>query len=281
MLTAIPRNLPSEEMVIALINRDNDLFLSHSDVVISDVRINPTPTEIRNTGFMRDTAATVKAVFGGNFKENTDITYRRIDADTVFGKTVAVIPPKGQGSTYDLIPDLNAMYGLALQNSDIENEIINLRTLPVTVNVKFLADCPAWIGEIPVVIRRIPVDLANVVLNNELPAQRYPTGQTDLIQGDLYTYSRDFNQYSDTLVDVGLNTPLDDVMTILNVVFTPDVWVIRASPAPFNLNNATIVYNGPVTLPYSSRRGFNRVLVISLDKTCTNMVGRLILHYNA
>lgn len=281
MLKAIPRNLPSEDMVIALINRDNDLYLSRADVVVGDIRNNLNPTEILSTGYMRDTTATLKAVFGGNFKENTDINYRRLDADVIFGKTVAVIPPEGQGNTFDLLPAINKMFGLALQDRDVVNEIINIRALPVELTVKFRDDCPAWKGGIPVVIRRVPIDIDTVIKNNELPIQRYPTGQSELIQGDLYAYSRDFNEYSDTLVDINFATPLDPVVDVLNRTMMPDNWVIQPTPKAFNLYNANVVYNGPVTLPYSSRRGFNRVLVIVLDPVCNNMAGRLILHYNA
>lgn len=281
MAKAIPRNLPSEDMVIALINRDNDLYLSRGDVVVSNIRNNPTPTQIETTGLYRDTVATLQAVYGGSFKEHTDITYRRLDADVIFGKTVAVVPPNGQSNTYDLLPSLNEQYGLALQKSDIFNEIIDLRVLPVEVTIRFRPECPAWKGSIPVVIRRVPIDIDTVVDNPELPILRYPTGQTALIQGDLYAYSRNFNSYADTLVDIDINSPLDPLVSILNKVFTPDVWVIQTTSKPFNLYNAVVLYNGPVTAPYSDRRSFNRVLVIGLDKLCNNMAGRLILHYNA
>jgi len=280
MATAIPRNLPSEQMVIALINRDNNLNLSSSDVVVSEPRKNPTPTTISGTA-VRDTLADLLAIFGGNFKESAPITYRRLNADAIFGKVTTVIRPKNQVNTTDLISDINSIYGLALSGDDVVSELLDLTTLPVSVKVKFKTDNPAWQGSIPVVIKRMPIDIATVTKNNVLPVLRYPTGQSSLIQGDLYAYSRDFTEQATTLVDISFTSVLDPLVAILNAVFKPDVWSIKASKAAFNLYDAKVVYNGPVVDTYSTRRDRSRCLVIQLSSSCNNMAGKLILHYDA
>ncbi|QXO10862.1 hypothetical protein pEaSNUABM54_00036 [Erwinia phage pEa_SNUABM_54] len=281
MATPIPRNLPSEQMVIALINRDNNLNLSSSDVVVSEPRKNPTPTTITGTTAVRDTLADLLAVYGGNFKESAPITYRRLNADTIFAKVTTVIRPKNQVNTTDLIADINTLYGLALTVDDVVNELLDLNTLPYSLKVKFKDDNPAWIGSIPVIIKRMPTDIATVVTNNVLPVLRYPTGQSTLIQGDLYAYSRDFTANVSTLVDISFTSVLDPLVAILAAEFKPDAWVMKASASPFNLYGATVVYNGPVVDTYSTRRDRARCLVLQLSKSCNNMAGRLILHYDA
>jgi len=279
MATDIPRNLPSEQMVIALINRDNNLMLSSSDVVITNVRDNPNPTLIEGIG-ERDTEADVLAIFGGDFKENSVITYRRLNATDMFSSVTTVLRPNNQTVISDLLVDINKLYGLALQKSDIVDADVDTRNLPVTVNVVFKEDNPAWIGQFPVTIQRLPIDLATAVTQRLLPVLRYPTGQSTLIQGDLYIYAKDFTEDTASLVNVDFNTPLDNVVTVLNKYTKPDVWVIRAQAADFNLNEASVIYNGPVVDTYSTRRGFTRLLVIQLDKLCSNMTGRLLFHYN-
>lgn len=279
MATDILRNLPSEQMVIALINRDNNLMLSSSDVVITNVHVNPNPTEIVGIG-LRDTEADVLAVFGGDFKENSSITYRRLDAVEMFSKVTTVLRPNNQGVVSDLLADINDLYGLALQRSDIVEAPIDISVLPITVSVVFKENNPAWTGSFPVTIQRLPVDLSSVVTQRSLPVLRYPTGQSTLIQGDLYLYAKDFTEDAAALVNVDFNTPLDNVITVLNKHAKPDVWVIRAQAADFNLNEASVIYNGPVIDTYSTRRGFTRLLVIQLDTLCANMTGRLLFHYN-
>lgn len=281
MYTEIPRNLPSQEMVIALINRDNNLMLSRSDVIVSNARTNPNPTQIEGAPAYRDTMADLLAVFGGDFKENTVITYRRLDADVIFGSVTTVIRPKSQKNVSDLLADINELYGLALSSEDIVDGLVDLSKLPVTVDIVFKADNPAWQGTFQVIVERLPINLEDAVLNRVLPVLRYPTGQSTLIQGDLYVYSKDFTEDANVLVNVDFNTPLDGVLQVLNKYAKPDVWVMRAQAAEFNLYNAGVIYNGPVVDTYSTRRGFTRLLVVQLDKLCSNMAGRLLFHYNA
>ena len=281
MYTEIPRNLPSQEMVIALINRDNNLTLSRSDVIVSNARTNPNPTQIEGAPAYRDTIADLLAVFGGDFKENAVITYRRLDADVIFGSVTTVIRPKRQKNISDLLVDINELYDLALSTDDIVDGLVDLGKLPVTVDVVFKADNPAWQGAFQVIVERLPVNLADAVVNRVLPVLRYPTGQSTLIQGDLYVYSKDFTEDASVLVNVDFNTPLDGVLQLLNKYAKPDTWVMRAQAAEFNLYNAEAIYNGPVVDTYSTRRGFTRLLVVQLDKLCNNMTGRLLFHYNA
>jgi len=281
MYTDIPRNLPSQEMVIALINRDNNLMLSRSDVIVSNPRANPDPTLIEGTPAIRDTMADLLAVFGGDFKENTVITYRRLDAANIFGSVATVIRPKSQKNITDLLEDINSLYGLALSSEDIEDGLVDLSKLPVTVDIVFKHDNPAWQGSFQVIVERLPINLDDAVLNRVLPVLRYPTGQSTLIQGDLYVYSKDFTDDASILVNVDFNTPLDGVLQLLNKYAKPDVWVMRSQAADFNLYNAEAIYNGPVVDTYSTRRGFTRLLVVQLDKLCSNMAGRLLFHYNA
>lgn len=281
MYTDIPRNLPSQEMVIALINRDNNLMLSRSDVIVSNPRANPDPTLIEGTPAIRDTMADLLAVFGGDFKENTVITYRRLDAANIFGSVATVIRPKSQKNITDLLEDINNLYGLALSSEDIEDGLVDLSKLPVTVDIVFKHDNPAWQGSFQVIVERLPINLDDAILNRVLPVLRYPTGQSTLIQGDLYVYSKDFTDDATILVNVDFNTPLDGVLQLLNKYAKPDVWVMRSQAADFNLYNAEAIYNGPVVDTYSTRRGFTRLLVVQLDKLCSNMAGRLLFHYNA
>lgn len=281
MYTTIPRNLPSQEMVIALINRDNNLMLSRSDVIVTNPRANPNPSVIEGTIAVRDTEADLLAVFGGDFKQNAVITYRRLDADVVFGSIATVVRPNGQRLVSDLLVDINRLYDLVLTVDDIVDSPIDLGTLPAKVDITFKEDNPAWQGTFEVRIERLPVNLDDVVVNKVLPVLRYPTGQSELIQGDLYIYSKDFTSAASALVNVDFNTPLDGVMQVLNAAVKPDVWVQRAQTADFNLYNAEAIYNGPVVDTYSTRRGFTRLLVVQLDKLCGNMAGRLLFHYNA
>lgn len=279
MATEIPRNLPSEQMVIALINRDNGLMLSSADVAITNVRTNPNPTPIPNGGD-RDTVATALAVFGGDFKENAEITYRRLDATEIFSKVTTVVRPKQQTVASDFLSDINALYGLALERADIVEADVDITDLPISFDIKFKPDNPAWVGKFSVTVKRLPIDLASVVTQKTLPVLRYPTGQSALIQGDLYIYSKDFTPDAASLSNVDFNTPLDTLVTVLNKYVKPDTWVIRAQATDFNLNEAAVVYNGPVVDTYSTRRGFTRLLVVQLDTLCSNMAGRLLFHYN-
>lgn len=280
-MAEISRNQTSEDAVIALINRDNNLRLSRADVVISNARLNGVNSPIAGTPYVRETSADVLAVKGGDFLENSEVSYHRWHAETIFAKVITVIPPNGQTSTVDLLDDINALYGLQLRENDIIPQSVNIRQIPFHAEIVFKPDNPAWMGKFPVIIRKVPLDIAKYVTARNLPVLRYPTGQSALIQGPLYAYSRDFTDSNQVLTNFNTESSFDLLVPILNAMFTPDTWVNRATAQAFNLGNAAVAYNGPVIPKYSGRTNFTRCLVIQLSNLCSNMLGYLVLHYNA
>lgn len=279
MATEVPLNQTSENAVIELINIDNDLYLSKADVVITNVRTNPNPT-VGSDGMVRDTIATAVAVKGGNLKNNVDVTYHRLRADVIFSKVTTVIAPNHQVTTADLLPEINKMYTLQLQENDIIPAVIDLRNLPFTTEIVFKSNNPAWVGKFPVIIRKLPLNLAEHLLVRDLPIHRYPSGQTDLIQGPLYCYGADFTPYRSVLTGMTTESDPTVLMPVLNRIMAPDQWGDRPSQSPFNVNGSKVVYNGPVIDRYSTRTDKERVLVLLLSNNCNNIAGQLMLHYN-
>lgn len=67
----------------------------------------------------------------------------------------------------------------------------------------------------------------------------------------------------------------------IGVDMTGDAWQWSASVQPFNINGATVVYNGVIQAgTMEGVSNFSNVCVIALDGTYSNLVGNLVIPYN-
>lgn len=271
--------LPSDVLVMDLINRSNDTNFNYTDLVITEIGLTGSNTTIDGTAYKRETGATLRPILGGRLKDTVKISYHRLDASRMFNNIVVPVAVDKQLSTVDVIDDINRELGLMLTVDDIIQEPINITKLPATFTVKFKPNNAAWMGQIWATVRREPYKLEEWVINRILPIIQYPTNQSTLIQGPLYAYPHDFSRFDDTLSKYSNGSDTTLLLTALNDVIKNDTWVERPIPEEFNISGAEVIYNGPIKEPYSTRKLFKSVLVVRLSELCTNVAGYITIHY--
>lgn len=163
--------LPSAELVVALINRENSASLTTSLVSLG------APTVIVTD---KNTSVVVSAVPGSGYKGTQTVTYNRLDLDDI-ATTAGLEPsfPKGDATIISqLIEEFNTLYGVNLVAGDdfVDGPLPTFTgTLGEehTFELTAAAGSPAYIGTITITVVGNDIDLADVITITELDGLTY------------------------------------------------------------------------------------------------------------
>ncbi|QVW55791.1 hypothetical protein pEaSNUABM9_00210 [Erwinia phage pEa_SNUABM_9] len=137
--------------------RDNPgtVGLSASTVI---VLVAPSTNGLGSSG--RNTRVTLNGFTGAGFVGKKQFFYDRINLGTLFNGITVVFDAKGSSKTYaDLLPSLNAQYGLHLMPDDLSNGTTKLPYgyTPTQVTLNIAATSLAFTGSLQVTWTRTPV----------------------------------------------------------------------------------------------------------------------------
>jgi len=161
----------SAELVLDEINRKNAGQFVASDLVF---RV-PVPA----TEFDRNTTLLVDAHPDSKFSGTQQIWYSRVDLTEMFeaAQVGSVnLSMDGVTSTLDLLPELNQLYGLALDATDIRDEPIVIGSMPQALVIHVLPGSLAFIGQLAITLEDRRVDLGTVIVARMLNGLWYETG---------------------------------------------------------------------------------------------------------
>lgn len=179
---------PSKALVYDLINAANPTLpvpLTPLNMALSDVKA---ATVVGNAAM--NTAITCTSI-GGDYIGRKTLNYRRLTFSTMFRGQILQINrySANQGSTsavvfsiYQLLPVINAQYGLNLTEDDVNNANIlrgsvqedGFYTATVTLTAKTTS--LGWLGSIPLKWKSAPQDLASMITVTDLNARLFPGG---------------------------------------------------------------------------------------------------------
>lgn len=156
----VPYDIPSREMLLALINEDNNTNIP-MDALEFDL------PQVRFGSY--NTRVLVRPRSGSNLQGNRPVNYNRLDIE-IFLETNPKVYSNDVRTTYDLAKEINAQYNLNIGEDDIVNE-------PVVGSVHILRmhdNSYTWIGD--VLVRIIPSDrpLHTVIASSRLGGLAYP-----------------------------------------------------------------------------------------------------------
>lgn len=162
--------LPSAELVVALINRENSASLTTSLVSLG------APTVIATD---KNTSVVVSAVQGSGYKGTQTVTYNRLDLDDIV--TTAGLEakfPLGDATTISqLISEFNTLYGVNLSTDDFVDgplpEFTGALGEEHTFQLEAAVGSLAYIGEVTVTVVGNDIDLADVITITELDGLTY------------------------------------------------------------------------------------------------------------
>lgn len=102
----------AQQIIIDLVNNDNSLSLTPALVTFG------APTHATVGGSItRDTDLTLTAVAGSGYSGSATIHYNRVDLSTVPGSRSTVFPKGDAVNISDLLPEINAAYGINMSNT--------------------------------------------------------------------------------------------------------------------------------------------------------------------
>jgi hypothetical protein len=247
----------SMQMLVDLINASNPTLpvpLTASNALYG------TPTVITPAaGTIQNTSIKVTALAGTKYVGNTTLKYRRIDFGTLFRSLPIVIykysPATVGQNPYkisDLLPSLNAKYGLNLQTTDIVDGFFpvgNTAAVPAiglaagtrnaSVTVTAATGSPGYVGSFTFYWVQAPQDIAGMIsVTNLETARAYPGGRSVVDSSvhvvDLDTYSYDFT----TPMNAGAAAIGQSLATFLNFATTVP---LDTTTAPYTTAIAQVI----------------------------------------
>jgi len=212
----------SQQMLFDLLNASNPSM--PFPVSSSNVKFGTVSTVTPSGGAIQDTAVKVIALPGSPYVGNQALTYRRLNATVLFRSVPLRIDLYSSANTStspykmsQLLPYINAKYGLNLQASDIVdvnfpagNTNANAAygvatgTRNAVATLTFTTANYAWLGNINVCWVQAPQDLSTLLATSSLEtALTYP-GQRDVVNNTVYVpnldvYYQDFTDQFTTL----------------------------------------------------------------------------------
>lgn len=140
-------SLPSDEMVLGLINNDNDLELRMDEVNLGEAQV--------NTDVIRHPRDTTMLVTNGKYARDTlRVYYDRLSIEEVISmKYPIIVRGVEDGNVSDLLTYVNSEYGLGLVPADIVDAALTDLTEEISsAELDMQAANRAWLGSVPILI---------------------------------------------------------------------------------------------------------------------------------
>ncbi len=140
-------SLPSDEMVLGLINNDNDLELRMDEVNLGEAQV--------NTDVIRHPRDTTMLVTNGKYARDTlRVYYDRLSIEEVISmKYPIIVRGVEAGNVSDLLTYVNSEYGLGLVPADIVDAALTDLTEEISsAELDMQVTNRAWLGSVPILI---------------------------------------------------------------------------------------------------------------------------------
>jgi hypothetical protein len=301
-------NKPSSELVYDLINQANPLLpvpLTPLNMALSDVKA----ATVSGNAAMNTSINCVS--IGGDYIGRKSLNYRRLDLAVLFRGQVLQINRYSATQTasytvvftlYQLLPIINAQYGLNLTENDVANvNITRGNTLEdgfytSTVTVQTKVTSLGYIGTVQLKWKSAPQDLASMITVTDLNARLFPGGNDFTTEGrrpvmNNLMYSTDwsallsttpYSGYPNLMVqNVATTTFLNAVFNQCNAAFgtafpTQSAWVTAM------FAGVEIITLPSTKYPEANSKYYNRLLTWDTPEAlvATYGNGRNYIHFN-
>lgn len=237
-------------------------------------------------------AATVPAL---GISGNVTVSYNRLDLGQYFQGVTPSLNASNGSTSADLLASLMNSYQLYFAADSTGNDAYSACSFtydnianPPTVTLTAGNTNLIWQGSVTFNLVGEKT-LANILPNIALAGL---AAEPALTSGQSYAEAYYGTNYTVTGQGAALaaltagNTLMSTAGTwTLGVSLTGSAWVWNAVASSFNINGATVTYNGAATGDYvlagALASEFTNVCVIQLSSTyCTNLVGHLVIPYN-
>lgn len=181
-----------------------------------------------------------------------------------------------------------------MMRDDVETLLLDddIPPLDGVLQIRFSDTHLTYMGHLDVIVRESIQYLDDTIAKMMDTRHFYHSGTADKPPVELYLPN---GVLTTETIDSSLSSTLDRLLyetptgavggTVSNLtqvlsILTKDTWVMSDNELPFNLKNATVVYNGFVTGTYNVNDiRFNYVLILQLGALCKNLSGVIRIGY--
>ena len=229
----------------------------------------------------------IKGRYGTGVRGKVRCKYRKLDVEVLLKEIDPWVYFTGALSTVDLIPAINARFGLDLTPSDIVDH--PLQDVGKKAIIEMAASSSLYRGTVTINVGKSLPILDQIVTERTLDPQLSYWPLQDQVRGAYLSIGHDYTQVGLQLLGAGVGALTDEkasqVASLLGSVDgTP--WIVAES-ASYSLKNAQVHYNGvasnaPAEFAPVLKGLFSHVLILSVDRNHnTNMDSTpLAFHYN-
>ncbi|ANZ48443.1 virion structural protein [Erwinia phage vB_EamM_Caitlin] len=241
------------------------------------------PEEVLTPGADRNTRVLLYGLNGQGYRGNVTIEYDRILMSVLFRNVIPVVIANPVQNVSQLLPALNAKYGLSLVASDIDDFSVASMGENWIADVSIKPGCLAWKGTFKLRYAKFFPNLADAVTDQALLAIIPPFTVSAKPQGEYVAYGYDWTNMTQQFgTDWAYNRALtaDDVDLLNEVVPLKFGYVTGATAqtGQIALQGARFMGTAAVTPGDQYDDSFQRVAIIKLAAD-SNYAGNLILHY--
>lgn len=271
----------SQQLLLDEINRSNGL--TANPLTLQHMAMG-FPTKAMDDNVYYNTNVILYGIPQGGYYGKVEIRYRRYDLPIMF-KTITpvIIADPSPKKISDLLPLLNAQFGLALVAADIEDADIPDGTEDGLVDIIPTGNNWAWIGTLRVrFIKTLPY-LEDVVLTLDIGSLNAGLVYTDKPRAEYLTYGYDWDELKVFLNAVGIGLPItqadvdiiNDFLNINLVIKEP----ADVNAGEINVKDATWFFRGSTESDekYNSA-DYKYVVELKLDET-SNYEGTMFFHF--
>lgn len=168
----------AQQIIIDLVNNDNTLALTPALVTFGA----PTAATVGGS-ITRDTDLTLTAVAGSGYSGSQTIHYNRVNLANVPGSRSTVFPKGNAVNISDLVPEINAAYGINMSNTaDAQHPDFVDAALPTFTGTpneqhdfQFTADANSlvWENSVTLTVHANDIPLSSAIVNPTLNGLTY------------------------------------------------------------------------------------------------------------
>lgn len=269
------------QMIIDAVNAANGLALKNTDVMLS-VSTNQDNSWLVEQGH-GNTVVRVVATKEGDFEGETLIAYDRVNLSLIKGMVGGFLGiPKSVTTVHQALPYFASRYGIVFHADDIEDgAVVWTEGVGASFQLKAAATSLIYHGEETFISTILPEELANIIVDTDLPEYPVFTHSSDKYFAEALVYGVNFsNEQVQLSAMTTENYNMTDLQTILNAN-TSISWTTEDNPDAIGcLFNSQITYNGLNTGVEIANTSFKYLMVVELRNDSNVVEGSLLIHYN-
>ena len=271
----------SKSSLIDLVNSENTKKLVPTDVTVSN------PTEVA------DDRSDVTLTGNGRYRGSVSVNYRRLGLDHLFAcfvPRILVNPEENPLSPAEVVARVRERFPITLEVDELDivheaREDGDYYTVTAKDN-SLVYKASVVLGTRP----KVQAPISNVVIPTSA-SYVYPLPDTERAYARIYSGGWAVPECTAELSELLVGSLADVNLTWLVNILSGDDWALTAEPSEYNLQDAMVTYNGPVSgidlmpdegITLYSYPNYDHVLLLELsDVLCTGLVGKLTLYYGA